>query len=76
MFRPWRHVALHRRVLVNLKTDKAIRGVLFDQRGPLLVLKDAFLMEAGRDPVQLVGDVVIEANNVDFCQVVGSSENG
>lgn len=76
MFRPWRHVALHRRVLVNLKTDKAIRGVLFEQRGPLLVLKDAFLMEAGRDPVTMVGDIVIERSNIDFVQVVAPLAEG
>jgi small nuclear ribonucleoprotein (snRNP)-like protein len=70
----WRRTALNRRVLVNLKTDKAVRGVLVAQRGPILILKDAELLEAGRDPVRLDGDVIIERSNMDFAQALTSPE--
>lgn len=70
----WRRSALRRRVLVNLKTEKAFRGVLFAKRGPLLVLKDVELLEAGRDPVRIDGDVLIERANLDFVQVLPGSE--
>lgn len=70
----WRRTALRRRVLVNLKTEKAFRGVLFAKRGPLLVLKDVELLEAGREPVRLDGDVLVERPNVDFVQVLPGSE--
>jgi small nuclear ribonucleoprotein (snRNP)-like protein len=70
----WRRSALRRRVLVNLKTEKAFRGVLFAQRGPLLVLKDVELLEAGRDPVRVDGDVLVERSNVDFVQVLPGQE--
>lgn len=66
----WRRAALRRRVLVNLKTDKALGGVLFAQRGPILVLKNAELHESGRPPVALDGDVIVERSNVDFLQVI------
>lgn len=70
----WRRSALHRRVLVALKTDKTFRGVLYAKRGPLLILKDAELLEAGRDPVKLDGEVLIERPNVDFVQVLTTPE--
>lgn len=70
----WRRSALRRRVLVNLKTEKAFRGVLFAQRGPLLVLKDVELLEAGREPVRVDGDVLVERSNVDFVQVLPGQE--
>lgn len=67
----WRRSAVRTRVLLNLKTDKAFRAVLWAKRGPLLVLKDASLLEAGRDPVKLDGEVLVERGNVDFVQVLG-----
>lgn len=67
----WRRSAISRQVSVSTKTGKAIAGVLVYQRGPLLILKDARLLEAGRAPVGLDGDVLIERSNVDFVQVIG-----
>lgn len=69
----YRRVALHRTVIVNLRTGKAVRGVLMAYRGPVLVLKNAELIEA-RAVVPVDGDVVIERTNVDFVQVMPSSE--
>jgi hypothetical protein len=46
------------------------RGVLYKQTGPLLVLKNAQLLEPGQAPVELAGEVVIERKTVDFVQVV------
>jgi small nuclear ribonucleoprotein (snRNP)-like protein len=68
----WRRTALRKRVIVNTKTDKAFQGTLWAQRGPLLVLKGADLLEGGR-VTQMDGEVVIERNNVDFVQVVGGA---
>lgn len=68
---PWRRTALRRRVLVNLQTDKAFRGVLWAKRGPLLILKEAELFERGRpEPVRMDGEVLVERANVDFVQVL------
>lgn len=66
---PWRRTVVRRRVLVNLKGDKAFRGVLWAKRGPLLVLKNVELLEAGRPPVKIDGDVVLERSAVEFVQV-------
>lgn len=70
----WRRAALRRRVLVNLKTDKALDGILFAKRGSILVLKMTKLHESGRPPVALDGDVIVERANVDFMQVFPSPE--
>jgi len=65
----WRRTAVRRRVVVNL-ADKAFAGVLWAKRGPLLVLRDAELLEAGREPQKVDGEVVIERARVEFTQVL------
>jgi hypothetical protein len=67
----WRRTAVRKRVVVNL-ADKAFNGVLWAKRGPLLVLRDAQLLEAGRDPLQLDGEIVVERAKVEFIQVVAT----
>jgi hypothetical protein len=69
----FRRTAARKRVLLSLKTDKGIRGVLWAKRGPLLVMKSAELLEGGRPPTLLDGEVVVERTNVDFIQVLGDS---
>lgn len=69
----WRRTALRKRVLVNLTTDKAFRGVLWAQRGPLLVLRGVTLHEGGRPPVPMDGEVVVERSRIDFVQVLGEA---
>ncbi|GAA4688042.1 hypothetical protein [Streptomyces youssoufiensis] len=68
---PWRRTAVRRRVVVNL-ADKAFDGVLWAKRGPLLVLRDVRLLEAGRDPQHVDGEVVIERARIEFTQVLAS----
>jgi len=65
-----RRLALRRRVLVNLVGGKAISGVLWARRGPLLVLKDATLHEPGVQPVPVDGEVIVDRVRVDFVQVL------
>jgi len=59
-----------RRVIVNTKTDRAFRGVLWRRRGGLLVLRNAELLKPGGETVAMDGEVVIPAENVDFLQVL------
>lgn len=65
----WRRTAIRKRVVVNL-ADRAFSGVLWAKRGPLLVLRDAELLEPGRDPQRVDGEVVIERSKVEFTQVL------
>lgn len=65
----WRRTAVRKRVLVNL-ADKAFSGILWAQRGPLLVLRDAELLEPGRAAQPMDGEVVIERTRVEFTQVL------
>lgn len=58
-----------RRVLVNLDDGRAFDGVLYDRRGPLLVLREAKLIEPGSPPVSVDGEVLIERPRVAFIQV-------
>ncbi|WP_338683932.1 hypothetical protein QD712_25805 [Streptomyces acidiscabies] len=65
----WRRTAVRKRVVVNL-SDKAFSGVLWAQRGPLLVLRDVELLEAGREAQRVDGEVVVERSRVEFTQVL------
>ncbi|MFE7899183.1 hypothetical protein ACFU3E_16970 [Streptomyces sp. NPDC057424] len=67
----WRRTAVRKRVVVNL-ADKAFSGILWARRGPLLVLRDVELLEAGRAPQPVDGEVVIERAKVEFTQVLAS----
>ena len=59
-----------RRVVVNTKTDRAFRGVLWRKCWRYLVLRNAELVKPGGETVRVDGEVVIEAGNVDFMQVL------
>jgi hypothetical protein len=65
----WRRTAVRKTVVVNL-ADKAFRGVLWAQRGPLLVLRGVELLEPARAPQPVDGEVVIERGRVEFVQVL------
>jgi hypothetical protein len=65
----WRRTAVRKGVVVNL-ADKAFSGILWAKRGPLLVLRDVELLEAGRAPQKVDGEVVIERSRVQFIQVL------
>lgn len=69
--RSYKSIALTKTVLVNLTTGRAFRGVLFEVRGGLLVLRNAELIEEDR-VVAVEGSVVIERARVEFIQVLGS----
>lgn len=60
-----------RRVIVNTKTDRAFRGVLWKRTRGYLVLRNAELLKAKGETAPLDGEVMIESSNVDFIQVVG-----
>jgi len=59
-----------RTVVVNTKSGRAFRGVLWRRRGGLLVLRNAELLKPGGETVAMDGEVVIAAENVDFMQVL------
>lgn len=59
-----------RRVVVNTKTDRAFRGVLWRRAWGFLVLRNAELVKPGGETVRMDGELVIERSNVDFLQVL------
>lgn len=65
--RPWRSLVATP-VLVNLKSGTALQGALVRQRGPLLFLANATVLEPGREPVTADGVVVVDVAEVLFIQ--------
>ena len=59
-----------RTVIVNTKTDRAFRGVLWRRTRGYLVLRNAEMLKTKGEVVAMDGEVVIESANVDFIQVI------
>lgn len=57
-------------VIVNTRTDRAFRGVLWRRRWGYLVLRNAELLKGRGETVPVDGEVVIARDNVDFIQVI------
>jgi len=56
--------------VVNTKTDRAFRGLLWRKAWGYLVLRNAEMIKPGGETVRMDGELVIEAGNVDFLQVL------
>lgn len=68
---PFRRYPVLREAIVNLKGgDTAFRGVMWEQRGGYLVLRNARLLKGKGEPMPVDGEVAIPAANVEFIQVV------
>lgn len=65
-----RSTRLRRAVLVNLRSGRAFRGVLWERKGRWLVLRDAQVMERGVEPVSLDGEVILDRDAIEFVQVL------
>lgn len=68
--RAFRRLVISRAVVVNLISGRAISGALVDQQGPLLVIKNATVLEPNAEPLKVDGDVVVERSQVDFIQAL------
>lgn len=59
-----------RQVVVNTRTDRAFRGVLWRRRRGYVVLRNAELLRGKGEVTPMDGEVVIESANIDFIQVI------
>jgi hypothetical protein len=66
-FRPYPEL---RTVIVNLKSGTAFRGVVWRQRGPFMVIKNAELLKDKAGGAPLDGEVLVQKVDVDFIQVL------
>jgi hypothetical protein len=72
LLRPWWawRPLLARRVVVNLKTGRAISGVLVRRAGDLLFIRDAVALEPGAEPAAADGEAVVARADIDFIQAL------
>lgn len=72
LLRPWWawRPLLARRVVVNLKTGRAISGVLVRRSGDLLFIRDAVALEPGAEPAAADGEAVVARADIDFIQAL------
>lgn len=67
-----RHPGHNRKVLVSLFSGNAVSGVLVSTPGQFLVLKGCQIHDADASASSPAdGEIVIDAANVDYMQVVG-----
>jgi small nuclear ribonucleoprotein (snRNP)-like protein len=59
-----------RQVIVNTKTDRAFRGVVWKRTRGYLVLRNVEMLRAKGETTPMDGEVLIESSNVDFIQVI------
>lgn len=59
-----------RRVIANLKSGEAFRGILWQRTRDFLMLKSAELIKAGGETVRMDGEVLVERQNLSFLQVL------
>jgi hypothetical protein len=58
-----------RHVVVNLEDGRALDGILYAKRGPLLELRNAQLFQPGSKPVPVDGAVIVERPKITFIQI-------
>jgi small nuclear ribonucleoprotein (snRNP)-like protein len=66
-----RRLASRKRVLVALRSGRAVTGVLWARRGRSLVLKSAEMLEPGQEAIPMDGDVILDRGQVEYVQVAG-----
>lgn len=57
-------------VICNTKTGKTFRGILWRKSGPLLVLRNAEMLD-GAAVLPMDGELIVQRDNLDFLQVMG-----
>jgi hypothetical protein len=66
-----RSIAVHRRVVVQLTDgDHAVTGILWRRTRRLVVVRNAELVEPGREPAPMDGEVVLERDRIAWVQIV------
>jgi hypothetical protein len=63
----------HKRVIVNTKTGKTFKGILWAVRGPLVILRQAEIFESAH-ALPVDGELLIERSNLDFLQVLTDAD--
>jgi len=60
------------RIIVNLedRDETTLKGVLWAQRGPWLVLRDVQVLQGERPAVAADGEVVVHRDRISFTQIV------
>lgn len=69
----FRRTLTRKKVVVNLHSSRAFVGILWAQRGPLIVLRNVTMHEPGAAPADIDGEVVIERSEIEFIQVTPST---
>ena len=57
-----------RTLIINTKSDKAFRGVLWGEARDYLILRNAVLIAGQETPID--GELLVERANIDFIQIV------
>lgn len=73
MFNWFRRYPALKTIIVNLRSGTVFRGVLYQETGPYLMLKQTEMLsdrDSKMDPRIVSGEVLVYRRDVDFIQVV------
>ena len=55
--------------IVNLKSGKSFRGVIWQRKGGYLALRNAELLKGKGETIEIVGEVAIPERDIEFIQL-------
>lgn len=68
----WRPPSHLRRVIVNFthSENEALEGLLWQSRGPWLILREVTALKGGREPLKIPGEAHVHRTHVAYLQVL------
>lgn len=71
-WRWWQLPCVLRVVIVNMKHDssEAVKGAVWEVRGPWVCLRDVSILRPGAEPQPVDGEVILHRENISFLQVL------
>lgn len=70
MLTGYRRLAVRRKALINIEGSGAIRGIIMSQKGQLVEVANAEMLEPGLNPTPMDGTVLVERSRILFIQLL------
>lgn len=62
---------VRKRVIINTKSDKTFRGIIWKHNSQFVILKNVELLHSSKQATPVDGEVIIYRTDIDFIQVIG-----
>jgi hypothetical protein len=62
---------VRKRAIINTKSDKTFRGIIWKHNTRFVILKNAELLHSSKQATPVDGEVIVYKEDIDFIQVIG-----